>query len=122
MQVIAGKLAARDHGNSNQEYRSGGIDRMGGDENGATTMSLSSCFRIIGITAMLLAGPSATVRAEVVTVRSQIDAGVKPWPAPTGHRQPHAVDVAPETRQQADRNDDLLELDIDRKLRICRGC
>ena len=86
------------------------------------TMSLSSCFRIIGITTTILAGPIAAARAEVVTVRSQIDAGVKPWPAPTGHRQPHAVDVAPETKQQADRSDDLLELGIDRKLRICRGC
>lgn len=86
------------------------------------TMSLSSCFRIIGITATILAGPIAAVRAEVVTVRSQIEAGVKPWPAPTGHRQPHAVDVAPETKQRADRSDDLLELEIDRKLRICRGC
>ena len=86
------------------------------------TMSLSSCIKIIGITATILAGPIAAVRAEIVTVRSQIDAGVKPWPAPTGHRQPHAVDVAPETKQQADRSDDLLELEIDRKLRICRGC
>jgi hypothetical protein len=85
-------------------------------------MSLASCFKIIGITATILAGPIAAVRAEVVTVRSRIDAGVKPWPALTGHRHPHAVGVAPETKQQADRSDDLLELEIDRKLRICRGC
>lgn len=95
---------------------------MGGDETEPITMSLPSCFKIIGIAATILAGPIAAVRAEVVTVRSQIDAGVKPWPAPTGHRQPHAVEVAPETRQQADRSDDLPALGIDRKLRICRGC
>ena len=85
-------------------------------------MSLSSSLRMISLAAMILAGPVAAARADVVAVRSQIDAGVKPWPAPTGHRQPHAVDVAPDTRQQADRADDLLELGIDRKLRICRGC
>ena len=85
-------------------------------------MSLSSCLRTIGLTAVLLAGPIAATRAEAVTVRSQIEAGVKPWPAPTGHRQPHAIDVAPDSKQQADRSDDLLELEIDRKLRICRGC
>jgi hypothetical protein len=84
--------------------------------------SPSSCLKAIGLVAVILAGPIAAARAEIVTTRSQIDAGVKPWPAPTGHRQPHVVDVAPDPRQQADRSDDLLELEIDRKLRICRGC
>jgi hypothetical protein len=86
------------------------------------TMSLSSCLGTIGVAAVILAGPIAAARAEIVTTRSQIDTGVKPWPAPTGHRQPQAADVAPAPKQQADRSDDLLELDIDRKLRICRGC
>ena len=85
-------------------------------------MSLPSCLRTFGVAAVILAGPIATARAEIVATRVQIDAGVKPWPAPTGNRQPHAIDVAPDTKQQADRTDDLLELDIDRKLRICRGC
>ena len=91
-------------------------------DNGAITMSLSSCLRIVGLAAVILAGPIAAANAEIVTTRSQIDAGVKPWPAPTGHRQPQAADVLPEQRRQADRNDDLLDIEIDRKLRICRGC
>lgn len=85
-------------------------------------MSLSSCLGTISVAALMLAGPIAAARAEIVTTRAQIDAGVKPWPAPTGHRQPLAADVAPASKQQADRSDDLLELEIDRKLRICRGC
>lgn len=85
-------------------------------------MPLSPRLKAIGLAAVIFAGPIAAARAEIVTTRSQIDAGVKPWPAPTGHRQPHAADVAPAPKQQADRSDDLLELDIDRKLRICRGC
>ena len=85
-------------------------------------MSLSSCLGMIGLSAVLLTGTIAAARAEIVTTRAQIDAGIKPWPAPTGHREPHAIDVAPDTKQQAGRSDDLLELEIDRKLRICRGC
>ena len=42
---------------------------------------------------------------------------VKPWPAPTGHRQPHAVDVLHESNV-----DDQIFVALDRKLRICRGC
>ncbi len=82
---------------------------------------LSSCLKAIGVTAIILGVPLAA-RAEIVTTRSQIDAGVKPWPAPTGHRQPQAADVAPEPRRQANRNEDLTDIEIDRKLRICRGC
>ena len=41
----------------------------------------------------------------------------KPWPAPMGHRQPHAIDVP---HEQID--DDQLFAALDRKLRICRGC
>ena len=91
-------------------------------DNGAIAMSLSSCLKMVGLAAMIFAGPIAAANAEIVTTRAQIDAGVKPWPAPTGHRQPHLADVAPDTKQQADRSDDLLDVEIDRKLRICRGC
>lgn len=81
-----------------------------------------SHLKILGLAAALLAGPIAAAQAETVTPRPAaqlpIDAGAKPWPAPTGHRQPHAADVSPAANLSAD----LLELEIDRKLRICRGC
>jgi hypothetical protein len=78
--------------------------------------------KVIGLAAALLTGPISAAQADVVTPRRTaqlpIDTGIKPWPAPTGHRQPHAADVSP----AADLSADLLELEVDRKLRICRGC
>ena len=85
-------------------------------------MPCSSHLKALGLAATLLAVPVTAARAEVVTPRPAaqltIDAGVKPWPAPTGHRQPHAADVS----SKADLSEDLLELEVDHKLRICRGC
>jgi hypothetical protein len=84
-------------------------------------MSLSSCLKTFALATALLATPIAAALAEIVTrpaATLPIDTSVKPWPAPTGHRQPHAADVAP----GANLNADLLELEVDRKLRICRGC
>ncbi len=85
-------------------------------------MPFPSHLKILGLAAALLAAPIAAAQAEVTTSRPAtpvpIDIGVKPWPAPTGHRQPHAADVTPGANLSAD----LLELEVDRKLRICRGC
>jgi len=85
-------------------------------------MPFPSHLKILGLAAALLAAPIAAARAEVTTPRPvtplPIDTSVKPWPAPTGHRQPHAADVSP----AASLSTDLLELEVDRKLRICRGC
>jgi hypothetical protein len=85
-------------------------------------MPFPSHLKILGLAAALLATPIAAARAEITTPRPattlSVDIGVKPWPAPTGHRQPHAADVSPNANLSAD----LLELEVDRKLRICRGC
>jgi hypothetical protein len=40
-------------------------------------------------------------------------------PAPTGHRQPTAKDVPPEVNQAPP---NAANRDIDRQLKICRGC
>jgi hypothetical protein len=40
-----------------------------------------------------------------------------PWLAPIGHRQPARADVPQWERQQQD-----LDVELDRKLVICRGC
>lgn len=85
-------------------------------------MPFSSHVTVLGLAATLLAVPIAAAQAEIATARpatiQPIDTSVKPWPAPTGHRQPHAADVSPNANLSAD----LLELEVDRKLRICRGC
>jgi hypothetical protein len=86
-------------------------------------MPFPSHLKILGLAAALLAGPAAAAQAEIATQRPMttlpIDSGVKPWPAPTGHRQPRASDVPNDTGQDAFiRNEE----EFDRKLGICRRC
>ena len=46
-----------------------------------------------------------------------------PWLAPVGHRQPRREDVTQNEASSArERQQQLLEKEIDRKLIICRGC
>jgi hypothetical protein len=46
-----------------------------------------------------------------------------PWLAPVGHRQPTRADV-PETKvlSASERQQQDLDVELDRKLIICRGC
>lgn len=86
-------------------------------------MPFSSHLKILGLAATLLAGPIGAAQAEIATPRPAttlpIDTGIKPWPAPIGHRQPRAGDVSPDARQDAAIKD---EEEFDRKLGICRRC
>jgi hypothetical protein len=70
-------------------------------------------FRFVGLMVILSAAITTPMLAAT-------DARTNPWPAPVGHRQPHATDVpAPPSTQPLDRED----ADIDRKIsNICRGC
>jgi hypothetical protein len=43
-----------------------------------------------------------------------------PWPAPVGHRQPRRHDVPPSEASSAKSHGQLLDLELDRKLMICR--
>jgi hypothetical protein len=46
-----------------------------------------------------------------------------PWLAPTGHRQPRAVDLPQEgVSSEYDRRQEPSDAELDRKLIICRGC
>ena len=46
-----------------------------------------------------------------------------PWLAPTGHRQPTRVDVPQhEMLSMWEREQQVLDVELDRKLVICRGC
>jgi hypothetical protein len=46
-----------------------------------------------------------------------------PWLAPTGHRQPRRVDAPQSEGLSAwERQQLLFDRDLDRRLRICRGC
>ena len=46
-----------------------------------------------------------------------------PWLAPTGHRQPTRADVPQDELLSAwEREQQVLDAELDRKLIICRGC
>jgi hypothetical protein len=46
-----------------------------------------------------------------------------PWLAPTGHRQPTRADVPQnEILSSWEREQQVLDAELDRKLLICRGC
>jgi hypothetical protein len=46
-----------------------------------------------------------------------------PWLAPTGHRQPTRADVPQDEILSAwEREQQVLDAELDRKLSICRGC
>jgi hypothetical protein len=93
---------------------------------GVEAMPQLPSLKTLGLAAALLAVASASAPAEnsarPVAPYPPVNAGVKPWPAPTGHRQPHAGDIPPGTGEEADIGEQQLEAEVDRKLRICRGC
>jgi hypothetical protein len=43
-------------------------------------------------------------------------------PAPVGHRQPRAADIPQTNRSPAEQLEDRQQAELNRKLRICRGC
>jgi hypothetical protein len=46
-----------------------------------------------------------------------------PWLAPTGHRQPTRADIPQDELLPAwEREQPVLDVELDRKLVICRGC
>ena len=86
------------------------------------TTRTSPAFRrmqLLLVAALLVAAacPSLSQAAEQRALHDALGQ-TRPWPAPTGHRQPHAGDVP----QELGGTDDQLDAALDRRLRICRGC
>ena len=76
--------------------------------------------KILLITTLLVlaAGPAAIAQTGDRTASPSSDKQ-GPWPAPVGHRQPHAADVsAPPSSPTLDPEDG----NVDRISNICRGC
>lgn len=48
--------------------------------------------------------------------------GPKVTPAPVGHRQPRAADITPSQKTPAEIQEEKLQAELERKLKICRGC
>jgi hypothetical protein len=45
-----------------------------------------------------------------------------PFAAPVGHRQPRAADIPQTEKTAADLRDERQQAELNRRLRICRGC
>jgi len=67
-------------------------------------------------------GPADEVHAAASQNRTIPLTSHLPWFAPVGHRQPRRSDVPIESLGPIDREQQLLDAAVDRKLTICRGC
>jgi hypothetical protein len=90
-------------------------------------MSTSSKTHSASVAAALVAGVALFGLVCPATASDQNSPGVltshSPWLAPTGHRQPTRADVAQgELLSAWERQRQVLDTELDRKLLICRGC
>jgi hypothetical protein len=65
--------------------------------------------------------PTMTPVTSTVTAETFLPRGIARREAPVGHRQPSAKDVTSEESAAIERIDQE-SAELDRKLRICRGC
>jgi hypothetical protein len=90
-------------------------------------MSTSTNNRLTSVAALVAAGvvlfgplspANASDRNSPAVLTSHL-----PWLAPTGHRQPTRADVPQDEILTAwEREQQVLDAELDRKLVICRGC
>lgn len=72
--------------------------------------------------AALLLGPRLLSAQEQITPPSQRPYINAPLPAPLGHRQPRAGDMPVNDKSAADQLEERQQAELNRRLRICRGC
>ena len=90
-------------------------------------MSSSTTKHSRSIAAALVAGVALFGLLSPAAARNQNNPGVLtsqlPWLAPIGHRQPTKADVPQnEVLSAWERQQQVLDVELDRKLAICRGC
>jgi hypothetical protein len=91
-------------------------------------MSTSSRNRLTNVAAAFVASAALIGSLSPAAASDQNNSDVltshAPWFAPTGHRQPTAADLPPEAEILSawERQQQVLDLELDRKLVICRGC
>jgi len=91
-------------------------------------MSTSSKNRSASVAAALVAGTALFGLLSPAAASNQNSPAVLtsrlPWLAPTGHRQPTRADVPQEAEILSawERQQQVLDVELDRKLVICRGC
>ena len=90
-------------------------------------MSISSKNRSVSVAAALVAGTALFGLLSPAAASNQNNPAVLtsrlPWLSPTGHRQPTRADVLQEgTPSVREREQQVLDVELDRKLVICCGC
>lgn len=90
-------------------------------------MSTSSKNRSASVAAALVAGVALFGLLSPAAASDQNNPAVLtshlPWLAPTGHRQPTRADVSHDGTPSAwEHQQEVLDVELDRKLVICRGC
>jgi hypothetical protein len=94
---------------------------------------VSHCFQVAfmtiasGLRATLLAAAIAAllpVSPSPLSAQEQIStpSTTRIIGAPVGHRQPRPADIPPTDKSAADQLEEKLQAELNRKLRICRGC
>ena len=81
-------------------------------------MTIASILRTTGFAAALLLSPSLLSAQEQITPPSQ----TRELGAPVGHRQPRAADIPINNKSAADLQEERQQAELNRRLRICRGC
>jgi hypothetical protein len=77
----------------------------------------------VAVFAALLLGPGLLSAQEQITPPSQGGPYINaPLPAPVGHRQPRVGDVPVTDKTAAELAEERQQADLNRRLRICRGC
>ncbi|WMT76348.1 hypothetical protein [Bradyrhizobium sp. Ash2021] len=90
-------------------------------------MSTSNKNRSTSVAAALVAGVVLSGLLSPAAASDQNNPAVlsshSPWPAPIGHRQPGRADVPQsEVLSAWERQQQDLDVELDQKLVICRGC
>lgn len=85
--------------------------------------ALRHCLPCVAVFAGLLLGTGLLSAQEQITPPSQGGPYVNaPLPAPVGHRQPRAADIPFSEKSAAEQAEDRRQDELNRRLRICRGC
>lgn len=91
----------------------------------ATAIRQPAC--ILAIAAVLSLSSAVSLAQQNRQTQTQPAASSSPLggsvlPAPVGHRQPRAADIKPTEKTAADAQEERLQAELERKLKICRGC
>jgi hypothetical protein len=86
-------------------------------------MTIAFTLRAAGLAAAVAAAP-LLFSPQLLSAQEQLatPSTSRQIGAPVGHRQPRAADVPPSEKSAAEQLEERQQAELNRKLRICRGC